>query len=89
MKNKEICEIEPIEPEKVILSQIYNLYVKKKLHRNSLYDGNFPRMDFIDSIIAFFEPSKLKIPWILKKRYIFLYSLIASLKARIDFLGKL
>lgn len=89
MKNKEICEIEPIEPEKVILSQIYNLYVKKKLHRNSLYDGNFPRMDFIDSIIAFFEPSRLKIPWILKKRYIFLYSLIASLKARIDFLGKL
>ncbi|MGD9627129.1 MAG: Coenzyme F420 hydrogenase/dehydrogenase, beta subunit C-terminal domain [Methanobacteriales archaeon] len=88
MDNKGVCRIEPIELEKVILSQIYNLYVKKKLHMKSLYHGNFPKMDFIDKIIGFFEPSRLKIPWILKRRYMFLYSLIASLKARRDFLGK-
>jgi len=88
MDNKGVCRIEPIKPEKVILSQIYNLYVKKKLHMKSLYHSNFPRIDFIDKIIAFFEPSRLKIPWILKRRYMFLYSLIASLKARMDFLGK-
>lgn len=88
MENKGVCRIEPIKPEKVILSQIYNLYVKKKLHMKSLYHSNFPRIDFIDKIIGFFEPSRLKIPWTLKRRYISLYSLIASLKARRDFLGK-
>ena len=86
MHSKEICKIEPIEPEKIVLSQLYNLYVKKKLHRNnSLYTACFPERDFLDRIIALFEPSKLKIPRMIKRKYAILYHIIASLKARKDF----
>ena len=82
-----ICEIDKIKPEKALLSQIYNIYMKKKLCRRSMYNGSFPEIDFIDRIILSFEPSRLKIPWTIKRRYMFFYSMIVALKARMDFLG--
>ena len=79
--------MDKIKPEKALLSQIYNIYMKKKLCRRSMYNGSFPEIDFIDRIILSFEPSRLKIPWTIKRRYIFFYSMIVALKARMDFLG--
>ena len=81
------CEMDKIKPEKALLSQISNIYMKKKSCRKSIYNGSFPERDFIDRIILSFEPSRLKIPWSLKKRYMVLYSMIVALKARMDFLG--
>ncbi|QHN08750.1 Coenzyme F420 hydrogenase/dehydrogenase, beta subunit C-terminal domain [Methanothermobacter sp. THM-2] len=84
-----ICEIEPIEPQKVLLSQLYNIYMKKKVHKlnNGIYHGNFPEVDSVDRIIFRLDPDRLKIPFSLKRRYEYLYSVAVSLKARKDFSG--
>ncbi|MDI3484051.1 MAG: coenzyme hydrogenase subunit beta [Methanobacteriaceae archaeon] len=85
--NRSICELEPLEPEKALLSQLCNIYMKKKSCGRSMYNGRFPKRDFIDRIILSLEPSRLKIPWLVKRICMFLYSLIVALKARRDFLG--
>lgn len=88
LKKEGLCNLEPIEAEKVLLSQLYNIYMKKKIYMidNELYKGRFPRIDFIDRLISLFEPEKLKIPEKLMLKYVILYSILVSLKARRDFL---
>lgn len=88
LKKEGLCNLEPIEAEKVLLSQLYNIYMKKKVHMidNDLYKGRFPEIDLIDKLISIFEPEKLRIPKKLIKIYMTLYSILVSLKARKDFL---
>lgn len=88
LKDDGLCQLQPLEPDKVLTSQLYNIYMKKKIYMidNELYKGRFPRIDFIDRLISLFEPEKLKIPEKLMLKYVILYSILVSLKARRDFL---
>lgn len=88
LKDEGLCQLQPLEPDKVLTSQLYNIYMKKKIYMidNELYKGRFPRIDFIDRLISLFEPEKLKIPEKLMLKYVILYSILVSLKARRDFL---
>ncbi|HIH64454.1 MULTISPECIES: Coenzyme F420 hydrogenase/dehydrogenase, beta subunit C-terminal domain [Methanothermobacter] len=85
----DLCEIEPIQPSKVIMSQIYNLYMKKKVYQmgNNIYRTVFPRIDIIDRLIARIYPQNLRIPKKLMLKYITIYQTIVALKARRDFLS--
>ncbi|WP_432703897.1 Coenzyme F420 hydrogenase/dehydrogenase, beta subunit C-terminal domain [Methanothermobacter thermautotrophicus] len=83
-----LCEIEPIQASKVITSQIYNLYMKKKVYQrgNDLYRTVFPKIDIIDRLIALIYPQNLRIPRKLMLKYMAIYQIIVTLKARRDFL---
>ena len=83
-----LCEIEPIPVSKVITSQIYNLYMKKKVYQrgNDLYRTVFPKIDIIDRLIALIYPHNLRIPRRLMLKYMAIYQVIVALKARRDFL---
>lgn len=87
-KINEICEIEPIQASKVIISQIYNLYMKKKVYQmeNDLYRTVFPKIDIFDRLIALIYPQNLRIPRKLMLKYMAIYQIIVALKARRDFL---
>ncbi|WP_370005317.1 Coenzyme F420 hydrogenase/dehydrogenase, beta subunit C-terminal domain [Methanothermobacter sp. KEPCO 2] len=87
IRKKGLCEVESIEPSRVLLSQLYNIYMKKKVNMigENIYNAEFPPIDPMDRLIAIIRPRNTKMPRKLTLKYFTFYAILASLKARMDF----
>nr|WP_255772580.1 Coenzyme F420 hydrogenase/dehydrogenase, beta subunit C-terminal domain [Methanothermobacter sp. K4] len=82
IKKGGLCGVEPMEPSRVLLSQLYNIYMKKKVNMISenIYNAEFPPIDPLDRLIAILRPRNIKIPRKLILKYFTFYAILASLK---------
>jgi len=87
LKEEGMCKLEPIESSKVLQSQIYNIYMKKKVNiaKNNIYRGRFPPLDPIDRLIAVTRLWNIRLPRKLITKYFMLHTILVSLKAKHDF----